>query len=83
MLIQIYAGTIAPAISDTVFNSPEYYLPIFLIVFVPITFAYAIFKYHLLDVSIVVRNTIIYGAAMATVAGIYFLVIYLLGQGIG
>lgn len=83
LLISFYVSTIAPAISDTVFNSPEYYLPIFLIVFVPITFAYAIFKYHLLDVSIVVRNTIIYGAAMATVAGIYFLVIYLLGQGIG
>lgn len=83
MLIQLYVGTIAPAISDTVFNSPEYYMPIILIVFVPITFAYAIFKYHLLDVSIVVRNTIIYGTAMATVAGIYFLIIYLLGQGIG
>ena len=82
MLIQLYIGTIAPAISDTVFNSPEYYTPIILIVFVPITFGYAIFKYHLLDVSIVVRNTIIYGAAMATVAGIYFIVIYLLGQGI-
>jgi serine phosphatase RsbU (regulator of sigma subunit) len=82
-LIQLYVGTIAPAISDTVFNSPEYYMPIILVVFVPIIFAYAIFKYHLLDVSIVVRNTIIYGAAMATVAGIYFLVIYLLGQGIG
>jgi sigma-B regulation protein RsbU (phosphoserine phosphatase) len=83
MVIQLYVGTIAPAISDTVFNSPEYYMPIILIVFVPITFAYAIFKYHLLDVSIVVRNTIIYGAAMATVAAIYFIVIYLLGQGIG
>ena len=83
VLIQLYVSTIAPAISDTVFNSPEYYMPIILIVFVPIIFAYAIFKYHMLDVSIVVRNTIIYGAAMATVAGIYFVVIYLLGQGIG
>lgn len=81
-LIQLYVGTIAPAISDTIFNSPEYYMPIILVVFVPIIFAYAIFKYHLLDVGIVVRNTIIYGTAMATVAGIYFLVIYLLGQGI-
>ena len=81
-LIQFYVGAIAPAISDTVFNSPEYYMPIILVVFVPIIFAYAIFKYHLLDVSIVVRNTIIYGAAMATVAAIYFIVIYLLGQGI-
>ena len=45
-------------------------------------FGYAILKYHLLDVSVVLRNTIIYGTAMATVAGIYFIVIYLLGQGI-
>ena len=82
IIIQFYTSAIAPAISDTMFNSPEYYMPIILIVFIPITLAYAIFKYHLLDVSIVIRNTIIYGTAMATVAGIYFIVIYLLGQGI-
>lgn len=80
--IQFYSTTIAPAISDTMFNSPEYYMPIILMVLIPIIFAYAILKYNLLDVSIVVRNTIIYGAAMATVAGIYFVVVYLLGQGI-
>jgi len=83
LIIQFYVGTIAPAISDTIFNSPEYYMPIVLIAIVPVAYAYAILKYHLLDVSIVVRNSIIYGAAMATVAGIYFVVIYLLGQGIG
>lgn len=82
VLIQFYSNTIAPAISDTVFNSPEYYMPIILMVFIPIIFAYAILKYNLLDVSIVVRNTIIYGTAMATVAGIYFLVVYVLGQSI-
>jgi serine phosphatase RsbU (regulator of sigma subunit) len=82
VLIQFYIGTIAPAISDTVFNSPEYYMPIILMVFIPIIFAYAILKYNLLDVSIVIRNTIIYGTAMATVAGIYFLVVYVLGQSI-
>ncbi len=82
VLIQFYIRTIAPAIADTVFNSPEYYMPIVLMIFIPIIFAYAILKYNLLDVSIVIRNTIIYGAAMATVAGIYFVVIYLLGQGI-
>jgi len=83
MVIQLYVATIAPAISDIIFNSPEYYTPIILVIFVPITFAYAIFKYNLMDVSIVIRNTIIYGTAMATVAGIYFVVIYLLGQAIG
>lgn len=82
VVIQFYISTIAPAISDTIFNSPEYYMPIILMVFIPIIFAYAILKYNLLDVSIVVRNTIIYGTGMATVAGIYFLVIYVLGQSI-
>lgn len=82
VVIQFYISTIAPSISDTIFNSPEYYMPIILMVFIPIIFAYAILKYNLLDVSIVVRNTIIYGTAMATVAGIYFLVIYVLGQSI-
>lgn len=83
LLIQFYVSTIAPAITDTIFNSPEFYMPVVLIAIVPICYAYAILKYQLLDVSVVVRNTIIYGAAMATVAGIYFVVIYLLGQGIG
>jgi serine phosphatase RsbU (regulator of sigma subunit)/uncharacterized membrane protein len=81
-IIQFYVGTIAPAISDTIFNSPEYYTPILLLVLVPVMFAYAIFKYHLLDVSIVVKNTITYGVATASVAGIYFLLVYLMGQGI-
>jgi serine phosphatase RsbU (regulator of sigma subunit) len=80
MLIQVYIQTIAPAISDLIFNTPEYYLPIFLMILVPLMFAYAILKYNLLDVSIVIRNTIIYGTAMATVALIYFVVIYILGQ---
>ncbi len=35
-----------------------------------------------MDVSVVVRNTIIYGAATLTLAAIYFLVVYVLGQGI-
>lgn len=81
-LVQFYVGTIAPAISDTIFNSPEYYTPILLVILVPLMFAYAIFKYHLLDVSIVVKNTITYGVATAGVAGIYFLLVYLMGQGI-
>lgn len=82
IIVQVYIGTIAPNIADTIFNSPEYYAPVILLTLIPIIFAYAIFKYHLLDVSTVVKNTIIYGAATATIAGIYYLTVYLLGQGI-
>ncbi|MGB8317879.1 MAG: SpoIIE family protein phosphatase, partial [Ignavibacteriaceae bacterium] len=80
ILAAIYTATIAPAISDFIYNSPEYYTPIILIVLTPLAFAYSIFKYQLMDVSVVVKNTITYGAATITVALVYFLVIYLLGQ---
>lgn len=80
--VTIYVARIAPAISDTLFNSPEYYMPIILIAVVPLVFAYAIFKYQLMDVSVVVKNTIIYGTATATVAVIYFFVIYVAGRSI-
>jgi len=82
LAITFYVAQIAPAISDTIFNSPEYYTPIVLIVLVPLIFAYAIFKYQLMDVSVVVKNTIIYGTATASVAAIYFFVIYVAGQSI-
>lgn len=80
--VAIYTAGIAPAIADTIFNSPEYYTPIILIAIVPIVFAYAIFKYQLMDVSVVVKNTITYGTATVTVAAIYFIVIYVAGQSI-
>ena len=78
----LYTSFIAPAISDTIFNSPEYYTPVILIAVLPIAFGYSIFRYQLMDVSIVIKNAIIYGAATLAIAAAYFLVIYLLGQGI-
>ena len=82
LAVTIYATSIAPAIADTIFNSPELFAPILLGAVVPLIFAYSIFKYQLMDVSVVIRNTIIYGAATLSIAAIYFLVVYVLGQGI-
>lgn len=82
LAVAIYSSQIAPALADSWFNSPEYFAPIVLLVLVPLFFAYAIFRYQLMDVSVVVRNTIIYGAATLALAAIYFLVVYVAGQGI-
>jgi serine phosphatase RsbU (regulator of sigma subunit) len=82
LAISLYTAQIAPALADTIFNSPEYYMPIVLVALVPLVFAYSIFKYQLMDVSVVVKNTIIYGAATLSVAVIYFFVIYVAGQSI-
>ncbi|MGE5432436.1 MAG: SpoIIE family protein phosphatase [Syntrophomonadaceae bacterium] len=79
----VYTTTIANVIADTIFNTPEYFMPIILVILIPISFGYSIFKYQLMDVSIVVKNTIIYGTATIALAAIYFLTVYGLGQGIG
>lgn len=66
--------------SSVMYNQPEYFTPIILIALLPLAFGYSIFKYSLMDVSDLVKTTVLYGAAMTTVVGTYFLVIYLLGQ---
>jgi sigma-B regulation protein RsbU (phosphoserine phosphatase) len=83
LALSIYASRVAPALADTFFNSPEYFMPIVLAALVPLIVAYAVFKYQLMDVGVVIRNTIIYGTATITVAAIYFLVIYVAGQEVG
>jgi phosphoserine phosphatase RsbU/P len=78
----IYFIFIATAIAETIFNNPEYFMPILLVIILPISFGYSIFKYQLMDVSVVIKNTITYGAATISLAALYFLVIYLIGQGV-
>jgi len=73
----IVSSTLNPSMR---FNSPEFFMPIILISILPLAFGYSIFKYSLMDISEVVKTTIIYGLATITVAAIYFLVIYLIGQ---
>ena len=80
ILASSYTTFIAPVLADTMFNYPEYYAPIILVSIFPLAFGYSIFRYQLMDVSVVIRNTITYGAATIAVLAVYFLVIYLLGQ---
>ncbi|MDR3610555.1 MAG: SpoIIE family protein phosphatase, partial [Ignavibacteriaceae bacterium] len=78
----LYTVFVAPVITDTMFNSPEYYTPILLVAVIPIAFGISIFRYQLMDVSIVVKNTIIYGVATITIAAVYFFMIYIIGQSV-
>lgn len=80
ILVILYTLFVAPAITDTIFNSPEFYMPMIILFILPVAFGYSIFKYQLMDVSVVVKNTIVYGAATISIAAVYFLVIYGIGQ---
>ena len=80
VLARIYFTFLAQRLGGVVFNNPEYFTPILLIAVVPVAFGYSIFKYSLMDIKDFVKNAIIYSLATFTVAGIYYFVIYLLGQ---
>jgi serine phosphatase RsbU (regulator of sigma subunit) len=79
----IYTNFIASAVAGLIFNNPAFFMPIILIALLPIAFGYSIFRYSLMDVSIVIKNAIVYGTATAALAGLYFLLIYIIGQSIG
>lgn len=83
VLSLIYTNFIVAAFAGLIFNNPEFYMPIILIALLPVAFGYSIFRYSLMDVSYVVKNTIIYGLATITLAGVYFLIIYVIGQSVG
>jgi serine phosphatase RsbU (regulator of sigma subunit) len=77
-----YNLTIAQVIAHSVFNNPEYFMPILFVALLPISFGVSIFKYQVMDVSVVIKNAIFYGAATAGIALVYFLLVYILGQGV-
>jgi serine phosphatase RsbU (regulator of sigma subunit) len=80
ILVILYTIFVAPAFFDNMYISPEFFMPMIILFILPVAFGYSIFKYQLMDVSIVVKNTIVYGVATVTIAAIYFLVIYVIGQ---
>ena len=69
----------ANATVDVQFNSPLYFTPIVMIVLIPISFGYSIFKYSLMDMTDVFKTTIMYVSATVSVAIVYFFVIYVIG----
>jgi serine phosphatase RsbU (regulator of sigma subunit) len=79
----IYNYFIAGQIAGTIFNNPLLFTPIILVALLPIAFGYTIFRYSLLDISEVVKVGLLYGTATLTLAAIYFILIYVVGKGIG
>jgi len=79
-VVLLYTITLQSTLADTLFNTPQYFMPIILIAVIPIGFGYSLFRYSLMDMSDVLKNSILYILATITLAGIYFLLIYVLGQ---
>lgn len=64
---------------------PFFGLPVFPLGFVGVTISvalvtYAIIKYHLMDIKIVINKGLVYSALTSALTGIYFLIIFVFGK---
>jgi serine phosphatase RsbU (regulator of sigma subunit) len=82
-LALVYVSVLQTAISGVAILYPQYLLPVLLLLALPISFGYAIFRYQVMDFSRVVRTTLVYTGTMAFIAGIYLAVGYAAGQALG
>jgi serine phosphatase RsbU (regulator of sigma subunit) len=80
LVILVYTLTLQNTLADNLFNTPQYFMPIIFLAVIPIGFGYSLFRYSLMDMSDVLKNSILYIMATISLAVIYFFLIYVIGQ---
>lgn len=83
LVANTYSIFVLPNLQINQYNNPEAYLSVIFLLFLPISIAYTIFKYQLLDITYVLNNTLTYGLATVAVASVYLTIVYYLGQTVG
>jgi len=69
---------VAPIFVPIIFiNYPEFLIPVGLVVAIPISFGYSIFRHRLMDIEIIIKKSLVYGATTASLAVLYLSVIFL------
>ncbi len=79
----LYFAIAVQSVPFAVFLQPELTLPLVLFVSTPISIAYSIFRYGLMDLGIIVERSLIFAIATAVLAVLYFTVVSLLSSFLG
>ena len=65
------------------FLQPLMITPTILVVGLPLTFSYSIFRYRLMNIDFIIKRSLIYGTITATIAAVYLMIVVGAGQLIG
>jgi serine phosphatase RsbU (regulator of sigma subunit) len=62
------------------FFTPWLSIPGILVLVIPVTFGYSIFRYRLMDIDLIVKRSLLYGMVTASIAAIYLVIVYGVGS---
>jgi phosphoserine phosphatase RsbU/P len=79
----IYLSIISTTYPLVIFLQPYLLLPALLFIGIPPAFGYAIFRHRLMDVTVIVKRSILYGLITAAIAAIYIVFVFGLGSLLG
>lgn len=80
ILSVVYTNVIQASNQFVLFTSPVLLLPALLVVALPASFGFAIFRYRLMDIDLVLKRSLLYAIVTATLAGMYLLIVYAIGS---
>jgi phosphoserine phosphatase RsbU/P len=81
VLTVVYSIVLQRSNQFVIFTEPFLLLPTFLLLLLPVSFGYSIFKYRLMDIDFVIKRSLLYAMVTAMLAGLYLLLVYLIGKG--
>ena len=76
----VYANVLRAFNQFILFTTPILLLPVMLIVLMPCTLGYSIFRYRLMDIDLVVKRSLLYALVTGMLAGLYLLLVYLISS---
>ncbi len=75
----VYSNLLRASNQFAIYTTPLLLLPVLLIVLLPCTLGYSIFRYRLMDIDLVVKRSLLYAIVTTVLAGLYLLLVYLIG----
>jgi phosphoserine phosphatase RsbU/P len=72
--------TIVSFYPASILMSPLFMTPVIGVVAIPLSFAYSIFRYRLMDVTIVIKKSLLYAIVTAAIAAVYFTLVIGVGH---
>ncbi|MGA3244572.1 MAG: SpoIIE family protein phosphatase [Bacteroidota bacterium] len=80
ILSVVYTNILRASNEFALFTTPILLLPMLLVVLLPFTLGYSIFRYRLMDVDLVVKRSLLYAIVTGMLAGLYLLLVYLISS---